>query len=225
METVSIITIVTIYFENSHLFHTKLGLHKYTLCIHEFKAKFHPRCSWCLGQMMAFFINIFGCDIKISCDSASGKPSCDRSSFFLRPWMQKCHVQWTQQTWTQNNKIVNYFDAILPRPINWRAYLLSHDMNNNIITVGSDTSEQDNLGYWNWINQIMLTFKLKLASKFKLARISLSHPCWKNLVYQNWISQISDQYPIWWIPSAKSLSVLPLHVFFLKFPNLSVFLL
>ena len=42
----------------------------------------------------------------------------------------------------------------------------------------------------------------------------LSHRCWKNLVYQ---SQISiDQYQIW-IPSAKSLSVLPFHVFFLRF--------
>ena len=51
----------------------------------------------------------------------------------------------------------------------------------------------------------------------------LSHRCWKNLVYQSRISQISDQYQIW-IPSAKSLSVLPFHVFFLTFQNLPVFL-
>ena len=44
-------------------------------------------------------------------------------------------------------------------------------------------------------------------------------PLLKNLVYQNRISQISDQYPIW-IPSAKSSSVLLLHVrFFLTFQN------
>ena len=52
----------------------------------------------------------------------------------------------------------------------------------------------------------------------------LSHRCWKNLVYQSQISQISDQYQIW-IPLAKSLSVLPFHVFFLTFQNLPVFLL
>ena len=52
----------------------------------------------------------------------------------------------------------------------------------------------------------------------------LSHRWWKNLVYRSRISQISDQYPIW-IPSAKSLSVLPFHVFFLTFQNLPVFLL
>ena len=57
-------------------------------------------------------------------------------------------------------------------------------------------------------------------SKFKLALIS---PCWKNLVYQNRISQISDRYPIW-TPSAKPLSVLPFHVFFPTFQNLPVFL-
>ena len=52
----------------------------------------------------------------------------------------------------------------------------------------------------------------------------LSRRCWKNLVYQGRISQISDRYQIW-IPSAKSLSVLPFHVFFLTFQNLPVFLL
>ena len=51
----------------------------------------------------------------------------------------------------------------------------------------------------------------------------LSHPCWKNLVHQNRISQIPDQYPIW-ISSAKSSSILPLHIFFLTFRNLPVFL-
>ena len=41
----------------------------------------------------------------------------------------------------------------------------------------------------------------------------LSHLFWKNLVYRNRISQISDRYPIW-IPSAKSLSVFALWRFF-----------
>ena len=58
-------------------------------------------------------------------------------------------------------------------------------------------------------------------SKFKLALIS---PLLKNLVYRSQISQISDQYQIW-IPSAKSLSVSPFHIFFLTFHNLPGFLL
>ena len=49
-------------------------------------------------------------------------------------------------------------------------------------------------------------------------------PAEKNLVYQNLISETSDQYPIW-IPSAKSSSALPWHVSFLTFQNLPVFLL
>ena len=61
-------------------------------------------------------VQYFGHGVQISCDSSSGMPSCGRSSFFLRPWTQECHVQWTQQTWTQNNKIVCFY-ANLPRPI------------------------------------------------------------------------------------------------------------
>ena len=33
--------------------------------------------------------------------------------FFLRPWTQECHVQWTQETWKRNNKIVCFYANLL----------------------------------------------------------------------------------------------------------------
>ena len=58
----------------------------------------------------------FGRGVQIHAFPRPGRYHVTDHIFFLRPWTQECHVQWTQATWTRNNKIVCFY-ANLPRPI------------------------------------------------------------------------------------------------------------